>query len=83
MPPDMAQAIAANGGLPFQLEDPDTHEIFLVVEQPAEVTLDIEYINAKLDEGIAAVDAGQVVPWDPERIKQEGRRLLAERRAKQ
>jgi antitoxin ParD1/3/4 len=40
-----------------------------------------EYVRNELSKGIAALEAGERVPWDPERIKQEGRRRRAARNA--
>ena len=39
-----------------------------------------EYVRNELSKGIAALEAGERVPWNPERIKQEGRRRLAARK---
>jgi hypothetical protein len=30
---EQLRAIAASGGLPIQVEDPDTHKIYLLIEQ--------------------------------------------------
>jgi len=79
--PEQRQAIAANGGLPIQVEDPDTHKIYVLVEQPHHVALDDNYIRDELSNGVAALEAGERVAWDPDRIKQEGRRRLAARKA--
>lgn len=35
-----------------------------------------EHIHAQIDIGLDAIDAGQVVPWDPEKIKRQGRDRL-------
>jgi hypothetical protein len=65
--------------LPIHVEDPDTHKLYVLVEQPDDAPLDDEYIRSELSKGIAALEAGERVPWNPERIKQEGRRRLAVR----
>jgi hypothetical protein len=83
LPAEIVHALAANGGQPLLFEHPDTLQVYKLSKEHVEIALDDEYVNRMLAEGIAAVDAGQVVPWDPERIKQEGRRLLAQRRAQQ
>jgi hypothetical protein len=75
--PEQRQAIAASGGLPIHIEDPDTHKIYVLVEQPQGLALDDEYIRHELSKGIAALEADGRIRWDPERIKQEGRRRLA------
>ena len=79
--PEQRQAIAASGGLPVQVEDPDTHKLYVLVEQPQHISIDAEYIRDALTRGIEALEAGERVSWDPERIKQEGRRRLAARKA--
>lgn len=83
LPPEFVQALAVYGGQPLSFEQPESLKVYQLVEEQVEINLDDEYVNRMLAEGIAAADAGQVVPWDPERIRREGRRLLAERRAKQ
>jgi hypothetical protein len=79
--PEQRDAIAASGGLPIQIEDPDTHKIYVLVEQPHRAALDDEYIRNELSKGIAALEAGERVAWDPERIKQEGRQRIATRKS--
>ena len=79
--PEQCEALAASGGLPIHVEDPDTHKLYVLVERPQDAPLDDEYIRGELAKGLAAIEAGERVPWDPERIKQEGRRRLAARKA--
>jgi hypothetical protein len=79
--PEQRQAIAANDGLPIRFEDPETHKLYVLIEQPPDLSLDEAYIRDEVANGIAALDAGQRIAWDPERIKQEGRRRLASRKA--
>jgi hypothetical protein len=81
--PEQLQAIAASGGLPVQVEDPDTHKLYVIVEHEAAASLDNEYIRDELEKGLAALEAGQRVAWNPERIKEEGRRRLAARKAQE
>jgi hypothetical protein len=78
--PEQREAIAASGGLPIELEDPVAHKVYVLVEQPRGVTIDDPYIQDQLSKGIAALEAGERVTWNPERIKQEGRRRLAARK---
>ena len=81
--PEQRQAIAASGGLPVQVEDPDTHKLYVIVEQREGEPLDDAYIRRELEKGLAALEAGERVPWDPDRIKREGRRRLAARKAQE
>lgn len=73
--PEMRQALDANGGLPLELTDPLTKKVYLLVEKAP--TSYGEFVQQALDEGLADLDAGRVVSWDPERIKREGRERLA------
>ena len=75
--PEQREAIAASGGLPIQLEDPETHKVYVLVEQPRGVPPGDQYIQDQLSKGIAALEAGERISWDPERLKQEGRRAAA------
>lgn len=81
LPAELRHALDANGGLPLRFEDPETHELYVLQCEPVEFTLDEEYVARELAKGLADIEAGRVVPWDPERIKREGRRLLASRKA--
>lgn len=76
--PEMRQALDAGGGLPIQIEDPLTHKLYLVVEKSEGLELDSEYLRTQVEIGLADIEAGRVVPWNPERIKSEGRRKLAD-----
>jgi hypothetical protein len=79
--PEQRVAIAASGGLPVSMEDPETHKLYVLVEQRQHGPVDEEYIRNELTKGIAAIAADGRVSWDPQRIKQEGRRRLAARKA--
>jgi hypothetical protein len=81
LPPEISSAIAASGGVPLQFEDPNTHERFLLVEQPPDFTLDGDYLRKMLDEAITAAEAGEAIAWNPDRVKQQGRKLLEARKA--
>jgi hypothetical protein len=79
--PEQQTAIAANGGLPIRVEDPATHKIYVLAEVVGDVALPEEYVQAELTRGLAAIEAGDRFAWEPERIKEEGRRRLASRKA--
>src|SRR5437868_13677429 len=57
--PEQRQAIAVSGGLPVHLQDPDTHKVYVLVEQPGSTPIDDEYIRRELAKGIAALEAGE------------------------
>ena len=79
--PEQRDALAASGGLPIQVQDPDTRKLYVLVEQPQGILLDQAYIRDELSRGVAALEAGDRTAWDPEHVKQEGRRRLAARKA--
>lgn len=68
--PELRQALDASGGLPLELTDPLTNKVYLLVEKAP--TPYEEFVQQALDEGLADLDAGRVLAWDPERIKREG-----------
>jgi hypothetical protein len=76
--PEQREAIVASGGLPIHIEDPETHKLYVLLEQSA--AIDDSYIRDELAKGIAEIEAGERVEWDPERVKLEGRRRLAARK---
>jgi hypothetical protein len=76
--PEMRAALVASGGAPIQVQDPETQQVY-VMEPVVEITLDEQYIRERIEEGLADIEAGRVVPWDPERIKRLGREWLAAR----
>jgi hypothetical protein len=78
LPPEFRHALAANGGQPLFFEDPATLRLYKLAEAPLNTTLDEEYINKKLDEAIADVEAGRVAPWDVEAFLGEAHRRFAE-----
>ena len=77
--PEMQQALSVSGGLPVELTDPATQKVYLLVEQSEPSSHYGEFVRGQLDEGLADIDAGNLVAWDPERIKREGRERLAAR----
>jgi hypothetical protein len=79
LPPEMSEAILANGGLPLTFEDPHTHELYLLVEKPIEITVDSEYIRAEVAKGQADLEAGRFEPWDVEDMLAEAHRRYDER----
>lgn len=79
--PEMRSALAASGGAPIHVQDPETLQVYVVSEQSTPISLDERYVQEKIDEGLAAIEAGDVVSWDPKRVKALGRDRLAARRA--
>jgi hypothetical protein len=76
---EQRQAIAASGGLPIHVEDPDTHKLYVLVEHLPDTSLDEAYVRDEVTKGLTALAAGERMPWEPERIKQEGRRRTADK----
>jgi hypothetical protein len=79
--PEQQQAIAASGGLPVQVQDPVTNKMYVLLEQAKDSALDDEYIREALSKGMAAIERGELSEWNAERVKQEGHRRLAARKA--
>ena len=79
----MRAALAAHPGEPLQFADQETGKVYLVFEQGTLPELEEEFIRARLEEGFAAIERGEVEDWDSESIKAEGRRILQQRQSQQ
>jgi hypothetical protein len=76
----MSQALAINGGVSPLFEDPETFEVYRLVKEPVEVTLDDEYIRQEVAKGLADFEAGRFEPWDIEATLAEAHRRYDEER---
>ena len=72
----MREALRQSGGDSIRVEDDQTQQVYFLVTQERMSILD-EQIRAQLQIGFDQADGGQTSPWDPERIKAEGRRLIS------
>jgi hypothetical protein len=81
--PEMRQAIAAHPDAPIYIADQATRKNYLLVEQGKFPELEESYIRARLEEGFAAIERGEVEEWDAASIKAEGRQILQQRQSQQ
>lgn len=77
---EQRQALLLSGGSPIQLEDPETQQIYLLVEQPVRPQLDDAYVREALQVALTELANGQEEEWDIESVIAEAERELAERR---
>lgn len=82
LPVQLRDALDAQGGAPLYIRDDQTQKEYVLVERHIVAPVDDDYIRQLLREADDDVAQGRVEPWDPESIKREGRRLLAEREAR-
>ena len=75
---EQRRAIEAQPGEPVRLEDDQTNRVYVLVEESQAPLLYERWLQYQLQEGIDAADRGEVVEWDPARIKAEGRRRLSQ-----
>ena len=78
--PEQLAALQQGNGY-AELRDPATDRQFFLIEQ-VEPTIDDEYVRAKLAEGIAASERGDVAAWDVEAVRAELHRRIAEKRSR-
>jgi hypothetical protein len=65
LPPEITRVIAANGGVPPLVEDPETSQVYRLVEaQSSDLGLDEKYIQEEVAKGIADYEAGRYAPWN-------------------
>ena len=65
--PEQLIALEAGHGI-VHAQDPATHRAYLLIEE-VDPTIDEQYVREKLDEGISAIEAGEVSEWDAEQFK--------------
>ena len=71
--PEQLAAVQAGNGF-ARVEDPNTHRIYILIEQSGTPTISDDYVRGKIDEAYAEGDVG---PLDMEVIKAEFRRRQA------
>jgi hypothetical protein len=76
---EMRLALDERPGEPVMVEDDRTQQVYVLIPQESLPLLWDSYVRREVEQGLAAVDRGDVIDWDPDRIKAEGRRSLAER----
>lgn len=74
--PEMRAALLAHPGEPLHIADEELRKVFIVIEQGTFPELEEEYVRARLEEGFAAIERGEIEDWDSASIKTEGRRIL-------
>lgn len=79
LPPEMRTALQEHAGQPVKIEDEQSRKVYLLVEEDAAHQLMEQWLCRELQRGFDQADRGQVVEWNPDRIKSEGRRQLRER----
>jgi hypothetical protein len=79
LPPEISRLIAANGGVPPLVEDPETEQVYRLIEaQPSDLNLDEEYIRQEVEKGIADIEAGRIKPWNIDEFLVEAHRRHSE-----
>jgi len=77
---ELRAAIREQPGLPLRVEDEQTKKVYLLIEESEAPQLYEHWLRRELQAGFDQADRGELVDWDPDRIKAEGRRRLAEER---
>jgi hypothetical protein len=75
--PEMRQALAASGGASIQLADPETQKVYLLTEQTQAALSHDEYVQQKLEAGLADFAAGRFEPWDIEKTISKAREAFS------
>ena len=73
---EMHEAIAAAQGRPIEFHDERTSKKYLLVASDDVTRMFDDWVGRSLQVAFEEADRGQLRPWDPERIKAEGRRRL-------
>lgn len=65
-------------GQPIPVEDEQTREIWYLVKEADAPNVIDNWTRVELQKGFDAIDRGEVAEWDPDKIKAEGRKRLAD-----
>lgn len=74
--PAQRDALLAQPDAPVYISDQQTKKIYMLMEKGRFPELEEDYVRAKLEEGFAAIERGEVEDWDSASIKSAGRHLL-------
>lgn len=75
--PEMRDAIDALGGKPVLVQDEERDTAYWLVAKADAPELVDRWLQRELQKGFDAADRGDIVDWDPEQIKRDGRSRLA------
>jgi len=73
---EMRHALQTHPGQPVEVEDSETRQVYVLVAKEDFRGLVRDELLRELQVGFDQADAGQLVDWNPEEIKAEGRRRL-------
>lgn len=68
-------------GQPVQFEDEETQERFWLIPVDGLPALWADYVRGEVERGLTAIERGDVVPWDPEALKQLARTTASNTRS--
>jgi hypothetical protein len=83
LPAELRPLLPTHDGEPLRLLDGQTQRVYLLVEQQEASDVDNEYLRQALAPALAEEARGEVGPLDFAAIREEGRRVLAAREARQ
>ena len=75
---ELRQAVQSRPGQVVRLQDDQTNKVYFLVEESQAGQFYEHWLRQELQKGFDAADRGDLVEWDAERIKAEGRRRIAE-----
>ena len=76
---EQRKALQQTPGRPVPVEDDRTHQLYFLVERDQMRQLLDEQLRRELQIGFDEAKRGDVVEWDAEKIKAEGRKILQQR----
>ncbi len=75
---ELRQAVRSHPGQVVRLQDDETNKVYFLIEESQAGQFYEHWLRPELQKGFDAADRGELGEWNPERIKAEGRRRLAE-----
>lgn len=76
--PEQRVALQAHQpGVPVQVRDDQDQKVYWLLSPEDMPSLWQDYIRNEVDKGLSAVDRGEIVEWDPDKIKARLRDVAA------
>lgn len=80
LPQVLQEKLAANGGIPLVLEDPETRDRFFLQADPSDLPIlkETEYLREEIAKSVRQIEQGKKKPFDIERTIEEAERRRQE-----
>ena len=82
LPAELRPILLAQGVEPLRLFDDETHKVYVLVETAAPESMTDDDLRRELTQSLEEESRGESAPLDMQAIRNQGMRILEERRAR-